>query len=106
MSRKIRLTNEAIANLVSIGDYIAAGSPANALRWIDRIESRLRTIADFPVRHEIAYGASLVGRDVRHTFVGVYRILYAIEEGEGIIVLTVRHGARQPLSPEQVRELR
>jgi hypothetical protein len=59
---------------------------------------------DWPMRHEIAYPAHVVGHDVRHTFLGVYRILYVVTE-DCVTILSVRHGARQPLTPDDVRQL-
>ena len=35
---------------------------------------------------------------------GIYRVLYTIEDYE-VIVLSVRHGARQPLTADEVRRL-
>jgi mRNA-degrading endonuclease RelE of RelBE toxin-antitoxin system len=64
----------------------------------------LRSLENFPDRHEIVYRASDVGRDVRHTFFGVYRVLYTVD-AEAVVVLTVRHGARRPMTADEVRRL-
>lgn len=104
MRYKIRITSEAKLQLAAISDYIAVDSPASAQRWRMQIREHMRSLNVFPDRHEMAYRAHQVGRDIRHTFFGVYRILYAIE-GETVIVLSVRHGARQPLTLEEVRQL-
>jgi hypothetical protein len=58
----------------------------------------------FPERHEVAYSVGDVGRDVRHTFYGVYRILYTIEQ-DTVVILSVRHAARKPLTIDEVRRL-
>src|SRR5215212_6576128 len=105
MSLKVRLTKEARDNIVAISGYIAADSPDNARRWRARIRERLQSLGVFSARHEIAYPAGLVGYDVRHTFFGVYHILYTMDRNE-VVVLAVRHGARQPLTPDEVRGLR
>lgn len=104
MSRSIRLTYEAKRNLASISDYIAADSPANALKWLERIEAKIQAISDLPMRHEIAYRTADVGREIRQSFFGVYQILYVLE-GDDLIVLTIRHGARRPLSPVEIKKL-
>lgn len=104
MSRKVRLTNEAVGHIAIISDYIAQDSPRNAKRWRESLRERLRSLAHFSDRHEIAYGVGEVGRDVRHTFFGVYRILYTVE-ADTVVVLSVRHGARKPLTPDEVRRL-
>jgi plasmid stabilization system protein ParE len=79
MGRSVRLTAEAIDNLAAISDYIRADSPVNAVRWLKRIKSKMVAIAEAPLKCEVAYPESLVGRDVRQTFLGVYVILHAIE---------------------------
>lgn len=104
MSHKVRLTQEAKDHIRAISDYIAQDSLPNARRWELSLRQRLRTLKDFPERHEIAFPASQAGRDVRHTFFGVYRVLYEIL-GDTVMVLAVRHGARRPLSPDEVRRL-
>jgi plasmid stabilization system protein ParE len=104
MTYKVRLTHEAKGHIRAISDYIAQDSVANARRWELRLRQRLRTLKDFPERCEIAFPASQVGRDVRHTFFGVYRVLYEIA-GDTVMVLAVRHGARRPLRPDEVRRL-
>ena len=104
MSHSVRLAREAKDNIAAISSYIAQDSPINARRWRLRIRERLRSLKDSPTRHEVAYAANIVGREVRHTFFGVYRILYAID-ADRVIVLSVRHGARKPLTPGEVRRL-
>jgi toxin ParE1/3/4 len=104
MAHKLRLTQEAIGSIAEISDYIAKDSPANARRWRARIRERISSLRNESLLHEIAYPASVVGCDVRHTFLGVYRILYTLHDDE-VVVLSVRHGARSPLTPEEVRKL-
>jgi toxin ParE1/3/4 len=104
MTHKVRLTSETYDEIARISDHIAEDSPANARQWRLALLERLRSLRYFPERHEIAYPATAVGRDIRHTFFGTYRVLYAIEN-DTVVVLTVRHGARKPQSPEEVRRL-
>jgi plasmid stabilization system protein ParE len=78
MSYRVRVAQEAKENIAGISSYIAKDSPANARRWRSAIRERIRSLQDFPERHEVAYTAEAVGREVRHTFLGVYRILYTI----------------------------
>jgi len=104
MKYRVRVTHEAEGHISSIERYIAEDSPENARRWRVRLRDRLRSLKDFPERHEIAYRASEVGHDVRHTFFGVYRILYTAER-DSVVILGVRHGARRPLTAEDVRRM-
>jgi plasmid stabilization system protein ParE len=87
-----------------IAEFIAQDSAFYARRWKQRIRERMRELRHFPEKHEIAYRADQVGRDVRHTFFGVYRILYTIDD-HCVVVITVRHGARQPPSIDDIRRL-
>jgi toxin ParE1/3/4 len=104
MGRNVRLTAEAKSNLASISDFIAADSPTNAVKWLERIEAKIEAIANLPLRHTIAYQAVDVGREVRLSFFGVYQILYVLD-GEELVVITIRHGARRPLSVNEVKKL-
>jgi plasmid stabilization system protein ParE len=104
MIHKVRLTQETYDQIAAISDHIAQDSPGNARRWRLAIHEHLRSLRRFPEGHEIAYSADDVGHDVRHTFFGVYRILYTVK-GHEIAVITVRHGARRPLTPDEVRRL-
>jgi len=104
MSHKVRLTQEAKVQLASISAYIVQDSVEKARRWRSTIRRKMLSLEDFPERHEIAYSAYDIGRDIRHTFYGIYRVLYTIEGGT-VVVLSVRHGARKPLTIDEVRRL-
>jgi plasmid stabilization system protein ParE len=103
MRREVRLTLEAKQQIGAISNYIAQDSVENARRWRRTIRERIRGLSNF-AEHEVAYQARDVGRDIRHTFYGVYRGLYTVEQ-DSVIVLTVRHGARRPLTLDEVRNL-
>jgi toxin ParE1/3/4 len=103
MTYKVRLSFEAKRNVTAISDYIAQDSPANARRWRQGIRELMRALRTSP-EHEIVYCARDVGRDIRHSFYGVYRILFTIEQ-DTVVILAVRHGARKPLSLDEVRQL-
>jgi len=103
MSRKVRLTLEAKQQIRAISTYIAQDSAEGARRWRRILRERLRALRDFS-GHEIAYTVQDVGRDIQHTFFGIYRILFTLEQ-DSVVVLTVRHGARRPLTLSEVRKL-
>jgi toxin ParE1/3/4 len=102
MSHSVRIALEAKAQIREISRYIGQDSMENARRWRKKLLSHLRSLQHFPDRNEIAYARALVGHDVRHTFFGNYRILYATE-ADSVVILTVRHGARKPLTPDELR---
>lgn len=49
-----------------------------------------------PKRCSLAPEDGLDGLEIRHLFHGLYRIIFAID-GNTIVILQVRHGARLPL---------
>jgi len=103
MKYSVRISLEAKQHLDAIGRYIAEDSAEQAKRWRRNLFQQIRSLETFPHR-EIVYPAQQVGRDIRHIFFGVYRILFTIER-DTVVVLAIRHGARKPLSPKDIRKL-
>jgi toxin ParE1/3/4 len=85
-------TDNALAALASIHDYVAEGSPSRAERLIEGIVRRSDQIAEFPESGRMVPGH---GRwDLRELIEGRYRIIYIIGERR-IDVLTVVHVRRE-----------
>jgi len=103
MTRKVRLTDEAIRQIETISDYIAKESPLNAKRWLSQLQKRVDSLGNSAEGHAILYSADVAGKEVRQTFHGTYRILYRIED-DVVHVVTVRHGARESLGPKEMGE--
>ncbi len=78
------------ADLIEIGDFIAADSPSRAASFVAEIEARMREAAErpgsFPARDELYEGL----RAARH---GRYLIFF-VEQGDEVQVVRVLHGAR------------
>ncbi len=78
------------ADLIEIGDFIAADSPQRALSFVAEIEAGMRETAErpgsFPARDELHQGL----RAARH---GRYLIFF-VEQGDEVRVVRVLHGAR------------
>lgn len=89
---RVEWTTRAVDDLREIRDYIAASSPVDAERWIQRLMDAA----------ERAAGAPLAGRrvpelardDIREVIVRAYRIVYRVCDGR-IEVLTVFEGHRR-----------
>jgi toxin ParE1/3/4 len=86
--RRIVWTEEAIGHLEAIVAYISAFNPAAASRLGDRLIAVANSLAEFPER----------GRDAGEgrremTTVWPYVLRYRVE-GERVIILRIRHGAR------------
>jgi toxin ParE1/3/4 len=91
---KLRYTPESFAELSDILDYITARSPQGARR----VKERLQAMAALLVRHPYA-GHNTSGLGVRRISVSPYPyvIFYETTDDE-IIVIGVRHAARDPES--------
>ena len=87
--RSIEWTEDAVANLDAIADYISAFNPAAAQRLVARLIEVADSLAEFSER----------GRDVGEgrremTVVRPYVLRYRVE-AERVIILRIRHGARE-----------
>jgi plasmid stabilization system protein ParE len=85
------LTDAAIADLLSIGDRIAADSPARATEFIELLRERCLQLADFPLAFPLVPRFAALG--VRRRPVGDYLVFYRIQQ-DRVEVLHVLHGAR------------
>lgn len=94
---KVHWTDNAIAHLVDIYEYIAHDSPIYAKRTIDLITRRSEQIASFPMsgRSVPEYETD----DIREIIENPYRIIYWIKPDQ-IDVLAVIHCAH--LLPEHL----
>jgi toxin ParE1/3/4 len=87
--RAILWTEEAVSNLQAIETYISAFNPAAAHRLAMRIIDAADSLADFPNRGRKA------GADRREIVsVWPYIIRYRVE-ADAVLILRVRHGARE-----------
>lgn len=88
---KVVLTDEALADLESIGDYIARDNPARAATFVAELIDRARGLFKMPKRFPVV--ARYAHLDVRRCVHGNYLIFYRIEP-DRISVLHILHGAR------------
>lgn len=90
-NRRIEWTLSAQRDLQRIYEWIARDSAKYALRMVRRIRQKVETLQRFPE------GAAIVPewdrQDLRETFEGPYRILFAVDSSR-VLVLSVIHGAR------------
>ena len=94
---KVRWTHTAIGHLASIYEYIARDSARYARRLVDRITSRSRQIARFPMSGQMV--PEYQDPDIREVLDGQYRVIYEVAASD-IHVLAVVHGAQLlPLEP-------
>ncbi len=87
----VRWTDRAIADLLGIGDYIAADNPRAARAWVERLRVRALGASKVPRGGRIV--PEIARADVREVFLRTYRIVYRVVD-DGIVVLTVFEGHR------------
>ena len=85
-------TPQARADLRQIHDYIAQDSPANALRFIERLEGRCFFLADYPY---IGVSRPEFGANHRSFVVpGTRYIIVYRPIADGVEIIHVRHGSQ------------
>ena len=89
---KVVWTDTAKRNLRTIQDYIAQSSPAYATRMVDRLTSRSKQIATFPLSGRVVPEFN-VGQ-IRELLERPYRILYHIRP-DRVDVIGVVHMSRK-----------
>ena len=87
----IRWTERAVADLIAIGEYVAADKPSAARSWVERLRHQAELAAEVPLAGR---RVPEIGRDdVRETFLRSFRIVYRMDADE-VTVLTVFEGHR------------
>lgn len=88
---KVHWTDTAEDHLDSIYVYIAKDSPEYAMRMVDRITSRSKQIASFPLSGRTVPEYEI--EQIREVIEYPYRIIYCIKPDQ-IDILAIIHGAR------------
>jgi toxin ParE1/3/4 len=88
---EIRWTPEAIDDLVSLGDFIAARNPDAAKKVVARIFDAARVLAEFP---RVGRAGRVPGTRELVVLRTPYLVVYRIDEPL-VEILRVVHGARQ-----------
>jgi toxin ParE1/3/4 len=94
---KVEWTDNAIAHLVAIYDYIAKDSSFYAQRVVDRLTRCSRQLIDFPMSGRMVPEYEL--KEIRELVERPYRIIYRLGS-DRIQILAVIHSAqRMPSEP-------
>ena len=104
--RRVEWTRSAMADLVSIYEYIAKDSQRYALSVIDRLTKRTIQIGLFPFSGEPV--PEYRNQQIREVIEYSYRLIYLLDDDDVVYVLAVIHGAKslpeKPPLPESSRE--
>ena len=91
MVRRVVWSDQALADLKAINDYIVRESPSGAKSVVTAIEEAADRLVDFPRAARIV--PEFEDTDRRETFVYEYRLMYRVEP-DCIQILRVVHGRR------------
>lgn len=108
MAYRIIIHPRAEADLATALAYLSERAPEAAVNWYRRVIAEMESLAEMPSRCPIAPETSKLGVELRHLVhgnrPGIYRIVFrVVEEQSEVHVLTVRHGARKPLTEEELQ---
>jgi plasmid stabilization system protein ParE len=98
---RLRITPPARRELDEAFAWIARRSPHRARVWQVGALRAIRSLAEFPRRCPLAPEGDAADSEVRQLVYGDYRILFTIQ-GNVVRILRVRHGARRPVSPDDL----
>lgn len=106
MVYQVELTDRAERDLESLLVQKQVARSMSARRWYDQLERGIAGLARFPERGSASPEARSMGRPLRQVLHGRYRVVYEIHAAEHrVVVLTVRHTARDVLAKEELDEV-
>ncbi len=91
MARQVIWSNEAVADLEALAEYIAKDSPYYAAAFAQELLYAGGTLNTFAERGRIV--PEIGNPTIREVFIESYRLIYKIEDARTIVIALV-HGAR------------
>ena len=107
MPYRVEFTARAARDLEHLDDQINAAESIAAARWFNKLEEAVYTLERFARRCPRAPESTRAKRRLRNLPYGrtphVYRVIYEIDEdARDVRILTIRHGAMEPVAPEEL----
>lgn len=111
MTYRVELTGGAARDLNMLYEEKHAAESRAAARWFNGLENAVYTLETYPLRCAAAPESKKAKRPPRHLLHGkklygkkphIYRVLYEIDERKKVQVLTIRHGALEPMEPAEL----
>lgn len=90
---QVKITRTAEGDLKEIWDYIAKDSPAEAEKFISRIEHQITTLEQYPERCPLVPENEVLGTVYRHILYGDYRTIFRVFQ-KTVYILRIIHGSR------------
>lgn len=101
MAYTIEFSNRSRRDLDEIVAYIQADSPIDATRWRQRLQQKMMSLLTMPEACGFAPENTASHHEIRQMLYGHYRVLFTIRE-QIVFILTIRHGARQFITEEEI----
>ena len=107
MAYLVELTARAARDLAALFEKINAADSMPAARWFNGLEDAVATLETHPRRCPAAPETRKAKRSLRHLLYGqkphVYRVIFQIDEPhKAVNVLTIRHGAMEEATPDDL----
>ena len=103
MRYEVTVTAQAAGEAEEAYFWVLARSPAGAVRWWNGLEAAVLSLEEMPARCPLAPEDPGFQEEIRELLYGRrehrYRILFTIR-GDTVVVLHIRHGAREHLEGE------
>lgn len=100
MEYAVQVGARARRDVAQIAAWIAIDSPEESIRWLVGFWKAASSLRSFPARCRLAPESDPSAREIRQMLFGDYRILFAID-GDEVLILNVRHGAQRSLGPDE-----
>lgn len=81
--------------------YIHQDSPANAAKWRVGLLTAAESLRTAPLRCRVAPENGPFEFEIRQHVYGNYRLLFTVQD-DAVVILHVRHGARDSMKPDEV----
>lgn len=102
MTFLVTLQPDAVDDPRSAIRWIERASPERADAWFERMVSAIRSLSEFPRRCPLAPENDVFEMEIRQLIHEHYRIIFTAGSEE-VVVLHIRHGARQSAEPGELR---
>jgi toxin ParE1/3/4 len=108
MEYRVELTDRAFRDLAILYEEKHVEESKAAARWFNGLEQAVDTLQSLPHRCSAAPESKKARRKLRHLLYGkkphIYRVIFEIDEPRKVVtVLTIRHGAMETATPEELR---
>ena len=98
---QLNWTDQAVADLTNIAEFIRKDSATYARITIQRIRTSARQIVQFPLSGRIVPETQI--QSLREIIIGNYRLIYKVVSEKRIDIITVFHSSKQ-LNAEEMKK--